>query len=337
VIPLTLRELAHKPVRELDAVGPKLEERLEIMGIATVLDVLQHYPRRWIDRTKKADIAALEIGEEATVFGEVRRVHGRRTRQGRALVEVVVSDGTSLLNLTFFNQAWREKQLGVGTEAAFFGKVESYRGKRQMTNPVVDVIGTAGGEGDKTGVIVPIYPQSGKAEVYTWQLRKVISEVLRRCAPRGLADPLDDALLDAHDLVDRNTAYRGIHQPDTMGEQKAASRRLIFDEFLRMQTGLVARKRALEADQQGIRHDTGGALVGAFHAQLPFPLTGDQRPRSPTSHATWGRPRRCTGCCRATSARARRSSRSAACSSRCRAATRARSWPPPKCSRSSTT
>jgi ATP-dependent DNA helicase RecG len=117
--PITLRELAHKPAHELDAVGPKLEERLAQMELHTVLDVLQHYPRRFVDRTKRVEIADLQIGEEATVFGEVRRVHGRRTRQGRALVEVVVYDGTSLLNLTFFNQAWREKQLRVGTEAAF--------------------------------------------------------------------------------------------------------------------------------------------------------------------------------------------------------------------------
>src|SRR5689334_19853066 len=192
--PITLRELAAKPVGELKSVGPKLDERLHDMGLETVLDVLQHYPRRWVDRTKRADIAELQLGEEATVFGEVRRVHGRRTRQGRALVEVVVYDGTSLLNLTFFNQAWREKQLSVGTEAAFFGKVESYRGKRQMTNPVVDVVGQAGEGGEKTGVIVPIYPQSGKAEVYTWQLRRVVHEVLSRCEERTLADPIDDEL-----------------------------------------------------------------------------------------------------------------------------------------------
>ncbi|MDQ1521308.1 MAG: ATP-dependent helicase RecG [Actinomycetota bacterium] len=282
--PISLRELAKKPLGELESVGPKLEERLAQMGLETVLDVLQHYPRRFVDRTKRAEITDLQVGEEATVLGEVRRVHGRRTRQGRALVEVVVSDGTSLLNLTFFNQSWREKQLRVGTEAAFFGKVEVYRGKRQMTNPVVDVIDTVGeGDGDgasgaeKTGVIVPIYPQSGKAEVYTWQLRRVVSEVLRRCRVRGLAEPLDDAILDEHDLVTRDAAYQGIHRPETMAEQQEARRRLIFDEFLRMQAGLVARKRVLEAAQQGIRHDVDGPLVGAFHAQLPFPLTGDQR------------------------------------------------------------
>jgi ATP-dependent DNA helicase RecG len=275
--PLTLRELAQRPVRDLESVGPKLEARLADMGIETVLDALQHYPRRWVDRTKRADIAELQIGEEATVFGEVRRVHGRRTRQGRALVEVVVYDGTSLLNITFFNQAWREKQLSVGTEAAYFGKVDVYRGKRQMTNPVVDVVGTAGDGAERTGVIVPIYPQSGKAEIYTWQLRRIVAEVLRRCKRRGLADPLDEAILDHFDLVDREAAYRGIHQPESMAEQEAARRRLIFDEFLRMQVGLVARKRALETQEQGIRHTTSDGLVRAFHEHLPFPLTNAQR------------------------------------------------------------
>jgi ATP-dependent DNA helicase RecG len=273
---ITLRELARKDVSELDTVGAKLDERLAQMEIRSVLDVLQHYPRRWVDRTKRADIAALKIGEEATVVAEVRTIRGRRARTGKAVVEAVVHDGTSLLNVVFFNQGWREKQLPVGTEVALFGKLDVYRGKRQMTNPVVDVLGRAGGD-DKTGVIVPVYPQSGKAEVYTWQLRKIVGEALRRCARRGLAEPLDEHILDEHDLVARGDAYRGIHNPESMAEQRAAHRRLVFDEFLRMQVGLVARKRALAAEQSGIRHAADGPLLPAFLAQLPFPLTGDQR------------------------------------------------------------
>src|SRR5204863_492672 len=86
-------------------------------------------------------------------------------RNRRALVEVVIHDGSSLLNVTFFNQAWREKQLAVGTEVSLFGKLDVYRGKRQMTMPVVDVLGRAGVADDKTGVILPVYPRSGKTVV----------------------------------------------------------------------------------------------------------------------------------------------------------------------------
>src|SRR5215467_8504280 len=203
------------------------------MRLFTVLDLLQHYPRRWIDRTRKTDIAALAVGEEATVFAEVRRIHGRRTQRGRALVEAVVDDGTSMLTITFFNQAWREKQLAVGTEASFFGKLDVYRGKRQMTNPVVDILGRAGVADEKTGVIVPVYPQSGKAEVFTWQLRALVAQALRNCDARGFADPLDDAMRDRLGLADRGTALRAIHRPDSMEELGRARERLIFDEFLR--------------------------------------------------------------------------------------------------------
>jgi ATP-dependent DNA helicase RecG len=272
---ITLRELAGRPVAELTAVGPKLNERLAQMELFTILDVLQHYPRRWIDRTRHAEISELTVGEEATIFAEITKIRGYRSRQGRAIVEAIVSDGSSLLTVTFFNQAWREKQLPVGTEVSLFGKLDVYRGKRQLTNPVVDVLGPAG-ETDKTGVIVSVYPQSGKAEVFTWQLRKIVAEVLRRCRERGLADPLDEAFLDAHNLIARDAAYRGIHSPESMPEQKAAYRRLVFDEFLRMQVGLVARKRALAAEQSGIRHRVDGPLVRQFIDGLPFGLTGDQ-------------------------------------------------------------
>ena len=274
--PLTLANLRDLPLARLKGVGAALEARLADMELHTVLDLLQHYPRRWVDRTKKADIAALKVGEEATIFAEVRTIRGRRTKQRRALVEAVVYDGTSLLNITFFNQPWREKQLSAGTEASFFGKLDVYRGKRQMTNPVVDVVGRAGVTDEKTGVIVPVYPQSGKAEVFTWQLRALVADALARCAARGFADPLDESVCDRHDLVDRGTALRAIHRPESMAELGAARRRLIFDEFLRMQVGLVARKRALEAEQSGIRHRIDGPLVDAFVAALPFPLTGDQ-------------------------------------------------------------
>ena len=275
--PLTLADLREIPLERLKGVGSALEARLADMELRTVLDLLRHYPRRWIDRTKKTDIAALAVGEEATVFAEVRTVHGRRTRQGRALVEAVVHDGTSMLTITFFNQGWREKQLRVGTEAAFFGKLDVYRGKRQMTNPVVDVVGRAGVADEKTGVIVPVYPQSGKAEVFTWQLRAMVSDALAKCRARGFADPLDETVRDRCDLLDRSTALRAIHRPESMAELAAAKRRLIFDEFLRMQVGLVARKRAFEAEESGIRHRVDGPLVDAFVGGLPFVLTGAQQ------------------------------------------------------------
>ncbi|HEU5306613.1 MAG TPA: ATP-dependent DNA helicase RecG [Acidimicrobiia bacterium] len=283
---LTLRELASHRVDELRAVGDKLRAGLADMGIETVLDLLEHYPRRYVDRTERAEIHELEIGQEATVDAEVRAIHARRTRdRKRSIVNATVYDGTGLLEIVFFNQAWRERQLRPGTQVSLFGKVESYRGKRQMTNPVVDVLADPGvasdatspaSGSDVTGSIVPVYPQSGKAEVHTWQLRRAVASCLQRTAARGFADPLDAALRAEHELVDRGRAYNDIHRPATMTDKVAAAQRLKFDEFLRMQLALVARKRALAAEATGIVHAVDGDLVPAFHAALPFPLTDDQ-------------------------------------------------------------
>jgi ATP-dependent DNA helicase RecG len=271
---LTLRELAAHPVAELKAVGPKLEASLAEMEIRTVLDLLQHYPRRYHDRTKRSEIAELTMGEEATVFAEVKKIRGFRTRQGRAMVEAEVFDGSSYLRVVFFNQGWREKQLPEGTEAAFFGRVEYRRSRLQMTNPIVDILDRVG---ENTGAIVPVYPQSGKAEVFTWQLRKLVAACLQKTKPRGFAEPLGTELLDERGLVDRTRAYQGIHRPEAHADHGRAAERLKFDEFVRMQVGLVARKRALAEEQTGIRHAVDGDLVESFHGALPFALTGDQR------------------------------------------------------------
>ncbi|TML65261.1 MAG: DNA helicase RecG, partial [Actinobacteria bacterium] len=268
-MPLTLRRLRDLPIKSKQA------DRLAEMGITSVLDLLQHYPHRYHDRTKRAEIAELAVGQEATVFGDVRKVSARRTRNRRSLVEVVVSDGEKYLSLTFFNQPWRAKQLVPGMEVSLFGRLEVFRGQRKMTNPVLDVVGGSGE--DKTGVIVPIYPQSGKADVTTWQLKKLVATALDWVAGEGgLADPLDADVRERLKVADRDRAYRGVHRPETEDDWVQARRRLVFDEFFRMQLGLVARKRAFERERAGIRHHVEGELVTRFHAQLPFNLTGAQ-------------------------------------------------------------
>jgi ATP-dependent DNA helicase RecG len=267
--PKSLRELQDIDVRRLSGVGDKKREALQVLEIENVLDLLTHYPRRYIDRTQQSSIRDLKLDEEAMVLAIVKRVQSRRTRNGKSLVEVDVFDGSSYLSLSFFNQAWRAKQLAVGTEAVFFGKVTSYRGKRQMASPVVDLIG------NKTGKIIPIYPQSEKAQLTTWELGEYVAEALRRAG--ALADPLPEEVRDRLDLVDRTWAMRTIHAPESMAASQAARKRLAFDELLRLQSVLVARKRRYEAEAKGIQHVTDSQLVANFVDALPFPLTGAQQ------------------------------------------------------------
>src|SRR5437868_4462680 len=114
-----------------------------------------------------------------------------------------------------------------------------------------------------------------KSDLATWQRQKSVGEALRRVI--DFDDPVPPRLLDRLGLLGRTRAYNGIHQPEIEADHYRAARRLIFDEFLRMQLGLVARKRAFEEQQVGLTHRVGGSLVSAFHDRLPFALTGDQQ------------------------------------------------------------
>jgi ATP-dependent DNA helicase RecG len=263
-----LVSLADVSVGRLDGIGEKKVEALAKIDIETVLDLVTHYPRRYIDRTAQAAIRDLKEGDEATIVGTVKRSTSRRSRQGRSVAEIDVFDGSSYLHCVFFNQGWRAKQLPVGTEVVLFGKLARYRGTRQMTNPVVDLIG------DRTGRIVPVYPQSEKAGLSTWELSDWISQALRRAG--DLVDPLPAEWRDRLNLQGRMWAMTQIHQPESMAASQAARRRLAFDELLRLQSILVMRKRAVEREARGIRHQMEGKLVGRFRDALPFSLTSAQ-------------------------------------------------------------
>ena len=265
---VTLPKLAALDVTALNGVGEAKAKGLRAMGIDTVADLVLHYPRRYVDRSRQASIAELREGEEATVLATVRQVGSRRLRGRRSMVTVDVQDGSGSLRCTFFNQPWRERQLAAGTEVLVFGKVELFNGRRQLTNPVVDLVG------DQTGRIVAVYPQSEKAKVQSWELARFVAEALRRS--QAFDDPVPSDVLARWALVDRTTAFGSIHRPEAMAEVDEARRRLVFDELLRVQLVLVRRKLELERTAVGVAHDLDGPLVARFRERLPFALTEGQ-------------------------------------------------------------
>jgi ATP-dependent DNA helicase RecG len=271
--PRTLASLDSVSVEVLRNVGPRKANALTQMGITTVLDLVTHYPRRHVDRTRRSALQDMAVGEEATVLARVRSVSARRIRGGRVLVEVTVTDGSAYLTCSFFNQPWRSKQLRRGQEVFLNGRLEMFRGRRRMTNPVVDLIG------DRTGKIVPVYPQSDKAGLSTWELGGWIEEALRRAG--RLVDPLPDEVRERLGLLDRTAALNRIHFPSSMEEVQGARRRLVLDELLRLQVALVMRRRARQERSLGIRHvvePAGGEpnLLESFKRSLPFELTPSQ-------------------------------------------------------------
>ncbi|MED5445906.1 MAG: ATP-dependent DNA helicase RecG [Actinomycetota bacterium] len=268
--PLTLPDLSKIPLSRLKGIGPKKESSLHSLDIFSVLDILTYFPRRYIDRTNEAKVSSLHVGEEGMILVEVLNVYKQKTRNRRSIVTATVTDQTGNVTLTFFNQPWREKQLKVGSEVIIFGKLDQYRGEYRMVNPVVDLIG------DKTGKFIPVYAQSGKAGLSTWEFCNWTKDAIEKSRPRGFAEPLPSAIRKQYDLVSRDKAYSSIHSPNNLGEMLTARKRLVFDELLRIQLLLVARKRQLELATQGISHDFEGALFDKLVESLPFKPTNAQ-------------------------------------------------------------
>jgi ATP-dependent DNA helicase RecG len=240
------------------------------MGIFNLLDLVTHYPRRYLDRTTQTPISELKEGDDATVLAVVRRAHKVPARRGaRPVVTVDVWDGRGYLALSFFNQPWRSQQLREGVEVAVSGRVTTFRGRRQMSNPAVEIV-----EGEWTGRVVPIYPQSEKAGITSMEISQCVDEALRWAGP--LEDPVPGKALKDHEFAARDWSIAQVHKPSSVAAAQGARRRLGFDELLRLQLVLVMRKRALERESQGIAHVTGSALLARFHQALPFSLTGAQ-------------------------------------------------------------
>ncbi len=258
------------PVTRVKGVGPRQAEVLEAskFAITSVQDLLQHYPRRHLDFSDQKSIREVGVGDEVTIIGEITKVQAPPPGRRKFPLKVTVADGTSTLSLVFFNQPWRAQQLRKGTMIAAKGKISAFRGVRQMTSPLVDVIRDAG-EAIK---IVPIYPAT--ADLHTAFLRRVIRAALDEFE---MTDPLAPALLNRHKLIDRTSAMTSYHFPAEMPDKANARRRLVFDELFTLQIGLAYRKRRVEKQTAGIKHNIDGDVAPQFLESLPFELTEAQR------------------------------------------------------------
>ena len=256
-------------------VGDKTAEALEkAFGILTIEDLLRHYPRRYVARGALSDISELLPDDEVTVLAEISAVK-LRVANGRKILEVVVKDsGKGQLSLTFFNQAWREKDLKVGRTGMFAGKVGVFNGKKQLSHPDYELI-PDGDDVDSAvagfaDTFIAVYPSSAKFP--SWKFKKCIDIALESLDP--VPDYAPEGVLKKYPSLDK--AFRDIHKPQTLDEAHLAKARLTFDEALLLQIILAQRKAEIRAQQavpRLIRHD---GIVAEFEASLPFTFTEGQ-------------------------------------------------------------
>ena len=251
----------------------------EGLQIATVGDLLRHYPRRYIDPGELTDLASLQVGEHATVFAEVVSASTRRMQQRKGTVtEVVVSDGRGRISLVFFNQPWRgESQLRTGRRGLFAGTVSAYGGTRQLAHPRFVMLPDAGeddaeGEAAFSDLIIPVYPAT--AGLPSWRIQQAVRLALD--AVDDADDPLPPAVRMRYGLLGLGDALQAVHRPPDRESIELAQRRLRFEEAFGLQAVLAQRRHELRGQAAAPRPPRPGGLLEAFDARLHLQLTPAQ-------------------------------------------------------------
>jgi len=256
--------------------GPKTAAAFsDGFGYQVVEDLLGHFPRRYVKRGELSDIESIADGEEATILAEILSAKSRKI-PGKRILEVIVTDGAAKLVLTFFNQAWREKELKPGKHGLFAGKITRYQGKRQLAHPEYQLINESDDSEDAAsdfaGKLIPIYPASGKLR--SWKIEQSIGLLLDTLGE--IPDSIPSEMRTSLDLPSKTSALISIHRPQDLAEADRAKRRLAFDEALLLQLILLRRRVAAREKKVHLREEMHGKILDHFDRNLPFTLTEGQ-------------------------------------------------------------
>jgi len=268
--------MASLSTRLTNIVGDRTAQVLEkSFGITTVNELLRHYPRRYVVRGELTDISTLIADDEVTILAEIQAVNLRRAN-GKNILEVIVTDGSAKLSLTFFNQAWREKDLKVGRVGLFAGKVGVFKGKRQLSHPDYQLI-PDGNDVDAAvaefaGKFLPVYPATSKLP--SWKVMQCVNLALESID--DLPDYLPIEIAQEFKYPSLKQAFLDIHQPPDLESAENARHRLTFDEALLLQLLLGQRRNEIVKLSTKSRTPNTPVLVAAFEAKLPFKYTAGQ-------------------------------------------------------------
>ena len=252
-------------IKSLKGVGEKRAALFRKLGAPTVGDLLRLYPRAYEDWSHPLPIQDTALNEMAVVRATVtKRPTEHRIKGGRLLYRVTVTDGVSDMALTFFNNRYIPNLLKAGEEYLFRGKVTGTLLRREMSAP--EFLPEA-----KNLQIVPVYPAT--QGLTSRVISNAVQEALK-LLPESVADPLPLELREKYELCHLGYALEHVHFPQSEEELATARYRLIFEEFLVLQLGLM---RIKQGRKTGNLHPVPNAFPEEFTRLLPFSLTNAQR------------------------------------------------------------
>lgn len=253
------------PICTLKGVGQAKAALLEKLGIFTLKDLIDYFPRQYEDRTKFSSISELLPGEARCFIATV--VTLPRTsyiRNGLNITRCTVADSSAKIRITWFNQPWMSKNLEVGTAYCFYGTISGDEHNHQIVNPVTESLDSLP---NATRCIIPVYPLT--KGLTSKSLQHLISLVLDQ---ETLLEYLPESL--RNNLMPITPAYREIHRPSSMEQLKQARKRLVFEEFFLYSFG-IAMIRARRT-QYSI-YPCPKPVPLTFYDRLSFSLTNAQQ------------------------------------------------------------
>jgi ATP-dependent DNA helicase RecG len=259
-----------RPITDVRGINSITERKFNRLGVETVEDLLNFFPRRYVDYSALKTIDQLFYGEEVTVIGTVTQKRIRETRRGITIFEIALSDDTGSIQATWFNNPYLMKRLAEDQQIALSGKVEEYLGKLVFQSPDWEPIQP---EMLHTGRLRPTYRLT--EGLFPRQVRTIVKAAVDFYALR-LEDYLPLYLRQRVRVLDLPTAMYQIHFPDNPQTLERARRRLAFDEFLLIQLG-VLRQRQKWQSVPAAALAVDSAAFGAFESGLAYSLTGAQK------------------------------------------------------------
>lgn len=250
-------------IRYLKGVGEKTARLYNKLGIFTVDDLIRHYPRKYLDYSNTVFVK--DAPPDTPVFIKatmITPVKESMIRKGLTLYKCNFSDGETVIRVTIFNNKYLAKALRTFDDYILYGKVEKTFTSASMSSPQIE-------RADKAEVH-PVYPTTEKLSV------KAISNSVRNALALvgKIPETLSNDILKKYDLVSLDFATRQIHFPTDEKNVEPARHRLIFDELLTLQLGLLKLK---EKDVKGNSCKIKKDFTNEFYSLLPFTPTGAQQ------------------------------------------------------------
>lgn len=251
-------------IQFIKGVGEKRAKLFNSLGIFCVDSLIHFYPRKYEDWSASKNLEAVKSGETVSIKATlITPVKEAMIRRGLTLFKCKFSDGENVISVTIFNNKYLAKSLHIYEDYYLYGKIEKSLLNFSMNSPKIE-------KAENILAIQPVYP--AKEKLTSRSISKIMKTALDELGE--IEETLDDEIMQKYSLISLDKAIRSIHFPNSADDYLPARKRLIFEELLTLQLGLLKLKSNKKSETALVIKDD---YSSEFEKLLPFNLTNAQK------------------------------------------------------------